>query len=184
MSSHRVSLSNAKKGIPIQSDTCWPGARFSVLLPSGPIIHNIFVIKSLHYSAILSKALWKCGHSYSSIQWQIFHSILFKRNHINYEPSHESSTSGRWISIVFNVCWRNWFLFTQEMFGDFMSEMKNPNMLKPFDEIFEFQLPLRNAKLKFHSKVKQNLSMMRRIHCWYLTRLDLFLMCFIDVFCV
>lgn len=39
------------------------------------------------------------------------------------------------------------------MYGDFTNEMKYPNMLKPFDEIFEFQLPLRNAKLKFHSKV-------------------------------
>lgn len=41
----------------------------------------------------------------------------------------------------------------QEMYGDFINEMKNSNLLKPFDEMFEFQLPLRNAKLKFHSKV-------------------------------
>lgn len=41
------------------------------------------------------------------------------------------------------------------MYGDFINELKHPNLLKPFDEIFEFQLPLRNAKLKFHSKVKK-----------------------------
>lgn len=41
----------------------------------------------------------------------------------------------------------------QEMFGEFIEELQNPNLLKPFDEVFELQLPLRNAKLKFHSKV-------------------------------
>lgn len=40
------------------------------------------------------------------------------------------------------------------MFGEFIDELKNPSLLKPFDEVFELQLPLRNAKLKFHSKVK------------------------------
>lgn len=41
----------------------------------------------------------------------------------------------------------------QEMYGEFIDELRNPALLKPFDEIFELQLPLRNAKLKFHSKV-------------------------------
>lgn len=41
----------------------------------------------------------------------------------------------------------------QEMYGEFIDELQNPTLLKPFDEIFELQLPLRNAKLKFHSKV-------------------------------
>lgn len=39
------------------------------------------------------------------------------------------------------------------MFGEFIEELQNPSLLKPFDEVFELQLPLRNAKLKFHSKV-------------------------------
>lgn len=39
------------------------------------------------------------------------------------------------------------------MYGEFIDELQNPSLLKPFDEIFELQLPLRNAKLKFHSKV-------------------------------
>lgn len=51
------------------------------------------------------------------------------------------------------MCYNFIFYSSQEMFGDFISEMRYPNMLRPFDEIFEFQLPLRNAKLKFHSKV-------------------------------
>lgn len=42
----------------------------------------------------------------------------------------------------------------QEMYGEFIDELRDPALLKPFDEIFELQLPLRNAKLKFHSKVK------------------------------
>lgn len=40
------------------------------------------------------------------------------------------------------------------MYGEFIDELQNPSLLKSFDEIFELQLPLRNAKLKFHSKVK------------------------------
>lgn len=44
----------------------------------------------------------------------------------------------------------------QEMYGEFIDELRNPSLLKPFDEIFELQLPLRNAKLKFHSKVMAN----------------------------
>lgn len=44
----------------------------------------------------------------------------------------------------------------QEMFGEYIEELKNPNLLKPFDEVFELQLPLRNAKLKFHSKVRNH----------------------------
>lgn len=39
------------------------------------------------------------------------------------------------------------------MYGEFIDELINPDLLKPFDRIFELQLPLRNAKLKFHSKV-------------------------------
>lgn len=39
------------------------------------------------------------------------------------------------------------------MFGEFIEELQKPSLLKPFDEVFELQLPLRNAKLKFHSKV-------------------------------
>lgn len=45
------------------------------------------------------------------------------------------------------------FYFLQEMYGEFIDELINPSLLKPFDEIFELQLPLRNAKLKFHSQV-------------------------------
>lgn len=39
------------------------------------------------------------------------------------------------------------------MYGEFIDELQNPALLKPFDEIFELQLPLKNAKLKFHSEV-------------------------------
>lgn len=45
------------------------------------------------------------------------------------------------------------YAILQEMFGEFIDELQNPSLLKPFDEVFELQLPLRNAKLKFHSKV-------------------------------
>lgn len=33
------------------------------------------------------------------------------------------------------------------------SELINPKYLKPFDEQFELQLPLKEAKVNFHSKV-------------------------------
>ncbi|XP_031622630.1 esterase E4-like [Contarinia nasturtii] len=46
----------------------------------------------------------------------------------------------------------------EEMYGEFIEELKNPALLKPFDEIFELQLPLRNAKLKFHSKEYKEMS--------------------------
>ncbi|XP_055320352.1 esterase B1-like [Sitodiplosis mosellana] len=46
----------------------------------------------------------------------------------------------------------------EEMYGEFINELRNPALLKPFDEIFELQLPLRNAKLKFHSKEYKEMS--------------------------
>lgn len=48
-------------------------------------------------------------------------------------------------------------IYFQEMYGDFIDELINPDLLKPFDRVFELQLPLRNAKLKFHSKVNRSI---------------------------
>lgn len=52
-----------------------------------------------------------------------------------------------------NVIKKNNIVFFQEMLIIMLSDLANPDNLKTFDERFEIQLPLKNAKINFNSKV-------------------------------